>query len=209
MPLHFTPPPTCSAPTHSVWRTLGPPSPASDDTIPAHVQQPVSAHQCLSSQEPALCAYSSPTAHSLLSPQDSGGAHGGWQWTAKGGALGSHTFWGGVSEFHHCLLSCCVTLGKLPDISEPWLPPPCKRGLGSCYLTHSLQEPAGDKCQRRRGIWVSICFLSPSLPLSLPVRWSPLLGVLQLNSPPPNSPPTSSSCWDKQHKQTHSPGEIT
>lgn len=87
-----------------------------------------------------------------------------------------------MSEFHHRFFLCCVMLGELPNISELWLTLPYKRGLNSCYLTHSLQEPTGDKCVRRCGISVSVYFSSS--PLFGSGVSSPL-GVLQLNSPPP------------------------
>lgn len=60
----------------------------------------------------------------------SGCRWGSWRVAVDGGgaALGPQTFWGGVSEFHHCCFSCCVMLAKLPDISELWLPHPIKGG---------------------------------------------------------------------------------
>ena len=52
----------------------------------------------------------------------SGPRWGSWRVAvdSEGGSVRvSYFFLGGVSEFHHCFLSCRVMLGKLPDIAEP------------------------------------------------------------------------------------------
>ena len=195
-PLHPTTHPLLSSP--QCLEDPGPPSPASDDTIPTHPQCPsspnptllLSAPAGISSQKPALCGCSSLTAHSLFSPRDTGGALMAGGSGRRGGSVRVSYLWGGgVSVFHHCFFSCCVMLGKLPDISELWLPRPYKRGLNSCYLTHSLQEPTRDKCLRRRGISVSICFSSSPLPGQMSVlHWESCSStLLPANSPPPSS----------------------